>query len=291
MTFSELAAAAVQTLRQAGIDDDTARRDAVLLARHLAGWDAGRWLIESRSATVPPELSTAFAQRLARRARREPLAYIVGEREFYGRAFSVAPGVLIPRPETELIVDAVLELARSRVAPRVLDVGTGSGCLAITIALALREAVLTATDSSATALDIARANAMTYGVESRIDWRAGDLLAESLGPFDIILSNPPYVPDRDRSSLEPEVVQYEPSSALFGGDDGLDVIRRLVPAAAKALSPDGWLVFEIGHGQASAVEQIVNQTSGLCFVRFVSDLQSVPRVAVSTPRIHKRGEL
>jgi release factor glutamine methyltransferase len=290
MTLRQLALDAARTLSAAGIDDETARRDASLLARRVLGWDAARWLADAQMDGTP-EFTAAFTALIARRARREPLAYVVGEREFYGRAFSVGPGVLIPRPETELIVDVVLELARGRVAPRVLDVGTGTGCLAVTIALELPHAALTATDSSATALDIARANATTYGVESRVDWRAGDLLAGSLGPFDIIISNPPYVPDRDRSSLEPEVVQYEPSSALFGGDDGLDVIRRLVPAAAKTLSPDGWLVFEIGSGQAHTVEQIVNQTPGLCFVRFVSDLQSVPRVAVSTLRIRKRGEL
>ena len=280
--LTEAALDAAKMLGAAGLSEDTARRDASLLARHAVGWDAARWLTEARSTQASQAFRVTFDGLIARRGKREPLAYITGQREFYGRVFAVEPGVLIPRPETELIVDAVLEIARARTAPRILDIGTGSGCLAITVATELPAALLTATDTSGAALGVARENARQFGVETRITLRSGDLLAGADGPFDIIMSNPPYVPDPERFSLDPEVRDYEPGAALFAGRDGLDVIRRLVPAAAAALAPGGWLIFEIGAGQADAVQEIVHRTPGVRWERVLPDLQSIPRAVVAT---------
>jgi release factor glutamine methyltransferase len=280
MTLRQAAAGAAATLAAAGIEDGIARRDAGLLARHTLGWDAARWLADNRMATTPA-FTSRFQELIARRAAREPVAYIVGEREFHGRSFAVTPDVLIPRPETELVLEAALESTRGRAGIRMVDVGAGSGCLAIGFALERTDARVIATDSSDAALAVARRNARRYGVDDRIEWRRGDLLAGVHGPFDLIVSNPPYVAERDRAGLQPEVERHEPAAALFGGADGLDVIRRLVPAAAAALSPGGWLVFEIGFGQAGAVEAIVNHAIGLRFVRCVNDLQSIPRVVMT----------
>jgi release factor glutamine methyltransferase len=280
MTLRRMALDAARTLAAAGIDEETARRDAALLARRVLGWDAARWLADAQTDAAPSVIS-AFTALIARRAAREPAAYIVGEREFYGRSFVVTRDVLIPRPETELVVEAVLDLIQGRSRARVLDIGTGSGCLAITVAAERPDARLSATDASEAALNVARQNAARFAVQARIEWRAGDLLAVTTEPVDVIMSNPPYVPERDKPALEPEVLDYEPASALFAGPDGLDVIRRLVPAAATALAPGGWLVMEIGAGQAQAVEQIVNQTPELRFVRFVQDLQLIPRVMIA----------
>lgn len=280
MTLRQMALDAARTLAAAGIDDETTRRDAALLTRHLLGWDAARWLTDQHTEATP-EVRAAFTSLIARRAAREPVAYIVGEREFYGRPFAVTRDVLIPRPETELVVEAVLDLTRSRTGMRVLDIGTGSGCLAITLAVERPDARVIATDMSEAALTVARRNAARHAVERRFEWRLGDLLAGASSPFDAIVSNPPYVPEHERPSLDPEVREYEPAPALFAGPDGLDVIRRLVPAAAPALAPGGWLVMEIGAGQSTTVEEIVRQTPGLRFVRCVQDLESIPRVVIA----------
>jgi release factor glutamine methyltransferase len=288
MTLRQMALDAARTLAAAGIDEETARRDVALLARRVLGWDAARWLAGAQTDATPSVIS-AFTALIARRAAREPVAYIVGEREFYGRSFAVTRDVLIPRPETELVVEAVLDLIQGRSQARVLDIGTGSGCLAITVAAERPDARLCATDASEAALEVARQNAGRIGVQARIAWHPGDLLAGATGPFDVIMSNPPYVPERDKPALEPEVLDYEPASALFAGPVGLDVIRRLVPAAATALVPGGWLVVEIGAGQSPAVEQIVRQAPGLELVRFVPDLQSIPRVLIAASHAGSPG--
>jgi release factor glutamine methyltransferase len=279
--LSRLAAEAADRLRAAGIAADEARRDAALLARRLLGWDEAQWIAGGRAAAAQ-EFEAAFAGVVARRGRREPIAYITGEREFFGRPFHVSPAVLIPRPETELVVEAALaELdARDPARPlRVADVGTGSGCLAVTLALERAARRVTATDTSSAALDVARANARRHGVEDRIDFRLVSLL-DGLGDLDLVVSNPPYVPERDRASLAPEVVQYEPAAALFAGPDGLDVIRALVPEARRALAPGGALILEFGRDQSAAVHAIVADTAGLALEAVHADLQGHPRVAV-----------
>ena len=285
---------AVEVLTAAGIPPEDARRDAVLLARHRLGWDAARWLTDARSA-APAGFEAAFRADIARRARREPLAYITGEREFYGRSFLVTPDVLIPRQETELLVEEAFrvrgdggqhrpssELADLRPLRDaiIVDVGTGSGCLGITLALEWPDAHIAATDVSPAALDVARANAERFGVAERIELLEGAWLGRpDLRPW-LVVANPPYVAERDRATLAPEVRDYEPAEALFGGPDGLDAIRQLVPAAARALAPGGWLLMEIGAGQDREIAGLVAD-AGLTLRRIVPDLQSIPRVVVA----------
>lgn len=302
MTFADYAAVAARRLTAAGIPADESRRDATLLARARLGWPAATWLSHSNEE-APDEFAAGFESVIARRATREPLAYILGEREFYGRMFEVGPAVLVPRPETELLVEEALHCLRriervpdhAGVIPaepvRVLDIGTGSGCVAITLALEAPSTQLLATDTSTSALQIARANAIRLGAGDRIDFQVADLADGRSGVFDVIVSNPPYVPEADRSSLAPEVRDYEPGAALFAGPDGLHVIRRLVPSAFAALPPGGWLAIEIGYGQAATVLQLFAD-AGFTDVRAVPDLQSIDRVVrgrVSFPQIRVEG--
>ena len=215
----------------------------------------------------------------------EPVAYLLGVREFYGRPFLVTRDVLIPRPETELVVDealaALAERGTSNVAPRLADVGTGSGCLAITLALEYLSARVAATDVSAAALAVAVENAARLGVEGHIRFRRTPLLGGAADSFDVIVSNPPYISARDAATLAPDVRDYEPELALFAGDDGLAVIRELVPAAERALTPGGWLIMEIGAGQAEGVSRLVLAAADLELVRVTPDLAGIPRVVVA----------
>jgi release factor glutamine methyltransferase len=216
---------------------------------------------------------------------REPMAYLYGGQEFYGRMFEVTPAVLIPRPETEIIIEAALQLFPDVDATlEIADIGTGSGCLAITLAKERPAARVLATDISTAGFLVSQQNAGRHGVEGRVVFVYGDLLPERLGPtierFDLIVSNPPYVPEGDRATLQPEVRDYEPEQALFAGRDGLDVIRRLIPAAAPRLKPGGYLIFEIGAGQDTAVGRLISETTGLKMVGLRDDLQGIPRTVV-----------
>ena len=276
--------AASLRLRAAGIPQSEADLDARLLAREVLGWDAARYL--ASSLEIPPagfvEHYTALT---ARRERREPVAYILGRQEFWGRSFAVAPGVLIPRPETELIIETALGLFPDRLsALRIADVGTGSGCLALTLAAELPAATVTATDMSSAAIDIARGNALALGLADRVTFAQTDVLSAVDATFDLIVSNPPYVPEIDTPALQPEVVEYEPGKALFGGPDGLAVVRRVVNAAAASLAPSGWLLVEFGLGQADQVAQLISEAPGLTMVALKRDLQGIPRTAVA--RMH-----
>ena len=212
------------------------------------------------------------------------MSYIMGEREFWGRPFIVTPDVLVPRWETELLVEAALSFRKDTpgASPRLADIGTGSGCVAVTLALEWPTADLWATDVSAEALAVARRNAERHGATARVGLGLGELLAGHMGPFDLIVSNPPYVPETDRGSLPPEVVDHEPPEALFAGPDGLDVIKRVLDAAPPALAHEGRLLVEIGFGQADAVKHLVSRTAGLAFVDILPDLQGIPRVLVAT---------
>jgi release factor glutamine methyltransferase len=281
-TFLHAVDDAVEILQQAGLSDTEGRRDAVILARWLLGWDSARWLTENRRMASEAFVAN-FAKAVARRAAREPVAYITGTREFYGRSFTVTPAVLIPRPETELVVDTAREVLATfppEWEPVVVDAGTGSGCLAVSIALEHAHARVIATERSSAALDIARLNAGTHGLGEAIEFVEGNWFEGLHARPHLIVANPPYVPARDRDLLMPEVGRYEPADALFAGEDGLDAIRGLVPAAATTLVPGGALIMEIGAGQVETVAAIVGD-SGFVLDRVVPDLQSHPRVVVA----------
>jgi release factor glutamine methyltransferase len=208
----------------------------------------------------------------------EPLQYITGETEFYGLPFSVTRDVLIPRPETEHLVERVLELAGSFPTPRIADIGAGSGAIAVALAHKLPQAEITAVDISTSALALAHQNAEQNGVAVRIRFLPGDLLTPvAAEQFDIVVSNPPYVPVADRASLAVEVRDYEPALALFAGDDGLQLYRRLIPAAFDALAPGGFIALEIGCGQAPFVRLLLID-SGFQQIEFLPDLQNISRV-------------
>jgi release factor glutamine methyltransferase len=257
-----------------------AARDAALLLRHALGISHAAQLADPKRRLTPAQ-QAAFDALVQRRLANEPIQYITGEQEFYGLALGVTPAVLIPRPETEQLVEAVLaELDPTRPL-RILDVGTGSGAIAIALAHHLPRAHVTAVDLSAAALEVAASNAARHGLTNRIRFVQSDLL-DALPPgelpFDFIVSNPPYVPTADRGSLHPQVRDHEPAAALFAGPDGLDVYRRLIPQARAALRPNGILALEIGQGQREAVAALLADWNEL---RFLDDLQQIPRVALA----------
>jgi release factor glutamine methyltransferase len=247
----------------------------------VLGWTTERFFVDEGTA-APPDFDTRYNAVVARRAAREPFAYIVGRQEFWELSFEVSPAVLIPRPETELIVESAIAALEGLSAPRVADIGTGSGCLAIALARE-RAVTVVATDLSEEALAVARRNADRLGAGARIAFCRTDLLDGVDERFDLIVSNPPYVCERDRAGIQPEV-RYEPAQALFAGDDGLDVIRRLIPAATARLKPGGRLMFEFGFGQADAVSRLIADFSGLQLMTVRRDLQDIPRVVIARRR-------
>jgi len=256
----------------------SARRDAELLLLYIAGISRAELMTHLNRELSESQMS-AYRAAIARRARNEPVQYITGTQEFYGRSFAVTPAVLIPRPETEHLVETVIALhsAPKRILPlRILDIGTGSGILAITLALELANATVTATDISGEALAVARQNAAALGAVDRIRFVASDLFAALANErFDCIVSNPPYVPTTE--VLEPQVRDYEPASALYAGEDGLALYRRLIPGAAASLEPGGHLLIEIGHGQRDAIAGLL-RASSFDSIRLIDDLQGIPRV-------------
>jgi release factor glutamine methyltransferase len=205
--------------------------------------------------------------------------YIIGQQEFYGLMLRVSPAVLIPRPETELLVEAVLARTPSQRAANILDVGTGSGAIAIALAHQLPLARVTAIDLSDEALAVARENASAHGVGERMRFLQSDLLEAVTGEtFDVVVSNPPYVPESDRASLDRQVRDHEPGIALFAGADGLEIYKRLVPQARAALEPAGLLAIEIGYGQRDAVATLLGAWAA---VESLDDLQGIPRVMLA----------
>ncbi len=284
MTIHELVSAARERFRAARIADPEADLDARLLAQHLLGWDTARYFTEGNQPP-PPAFAAQYEALVARRAAREPLAYITGRRQFWDLTFAVSPSVLIPRPESELLVEAALERFPSPEEPLLIaDVCTGSGCVAVALAHERPRATIVATDLSEAAVEVARANAAYHGVAGRVQIRRADLLDGIDERFDLIVANPPYVADQYRPILQPEVREHEPAMALFGGADGLALIRRLVPAAAEHLRPGGWLMFEFGFGQDNEIEELIAAASGLAFVGLRPDLQGIPRTAIARRR-------
>lgn len=280
MTVHERVDAARARLRAAGIPREEADLDARLLAEFALGWDRGRYLISTKEPATA-DFAKTYEALISRRAKREPIAYLTGRREFWGLELLVSPAVLIPRPETELLVEKALERFPDRnLAFEVADVGTGSGCLAVALAHERPLTRIVAIDVSADALEIARKNAERHSVSDRIDFVRADLLTATDRQFDLIVSNPPYVPETNRPALQPEVRDHEPAIALFAAEDGLAVIRRIVEQSAAHLKPGGVLIFEFGVGQADSVRQLISRTPGFQRAEIASDLQRIPRVAI-----------
>lgn len=277
-TLAELARQAADRLRKRFSPEQNAALDAEVLARHVLGWDRARWLADSRTAP-PPAFAERFERLVERRMRHEPVAHITGTKEFWGLEFEVTPDVLIPRPETELLVEEALKVFDGGAAlrgPRIADVGTGSGCLAIAFAHARSNLRITATDISEAALAVARRNAERHGVNDRIEFRRAALL-DGVGDIDLVVSNPPYVSAADAGRLMKDVVDYEPHTALFAGSDGLGVIRSLLKDVASR-EPSPPLLFEFGGDEAPVREAV--EAAGLRLVNVLRDLAGIPRVAI-----------
>ena len=284
MTVAAALARAIPALTDAGVD--TPRLDAQLLLL---------WTLKCRREDLIREPERVLSERelliyekaISLRTQRRPLPYITGEAWFYGRPFKINRAVLIPRPETEMLVEAAREICRGESAPVLADIGTGSGCLAVTLALEIPEAQVWATDLSGDALKLARKNVVRYALEERVTQLRGDLLVP-LPPelrCAVIVSNPPYIPEAEISGLQPEVRDYEPRLALSGdgeatGLDGTALHRRLLLEAPPYLKPRGWLLLEVGMGQAQTVAEAAQEV-GYAEVAIREDLAGIGRVVIS----------
>lgn len=253
-TVSALLAAAQAVLKEAGCESPAL--DARLLFQHVTGMTRED-LILDEGRTIAPDAARTFRALIDRRAAREPVSRIIGSREFYGRSFAVTPAVLDPRPDTETLVEAALKLMPE--SGRVLDLGTGSGAIIVTLLAERPRAEGVTVDISPEALAVARANAEAQGVANRLVLLEGSWFGPVEGRFDLILSNPPYIPARDIPSLAPDVRNYDPALALVGGEDGLDPYRIIASHAAGHLAPQGHVAVEIGADQAADVGRIFQQ--------------------------------
>jgi release factor glutamine methyltransferase len=259
------------------------RSDSILLLRHVLGIPHAE-MYAYRERPLTALQTEAFNAQIQQRLRGVPVQYITGEQEFFGLPFHVTQDVLIPRPETEHLVEAAIERLKDRKDARIADVGTGSGAIAVALAHSLSTAEVVALDISRVALAVAAENAKQNGVAGRIRFVESDLLvAVADEDFDAIVSNPPYVADSERKSLPVEVREYEPAQALFAGPTGLEVYRRLIPEALPLLVSGGWLMMEIGHGQRDAVRALLHDADW-DGVEFLADLQGIPRVALARKR-------
>lgn len=282
-TVGALATWARQSLAQAGMSNGA--QEAMWLLEHALEVRSHQ-LLSQTDRLVSPDVWGRAESLIARRMACEPLQYILGTQEFCGLEFAVSPAVLIPRPETELLVREIVRQHRADQAAILVDVGTGSGCLAVTLAAMLRGAKVLAIDRSADAVQMAKRNAATHGVLDAIEWLQGDLLAPLAGRglegrVDVIVSNPPYIAERDMPGLQPEVRLFEPHLALVSGPLGTEFHRRLFQDALPFLAPQGVLVMEIGQGQAAAVRELAQDTGGYAPVVLVEDAAGIERVVIA----------
>ena len=259
------------------------RMNAEVLLMFVLGVDRA-YLYAHPEREVSGDERARYDESLRERATGKPSQYITGHQEFWGMDLIVTPAVLIPRPETEHVIETVLELARQYPAKSIVDVGTGSGCIALALAKEMPQAEITATDISVEALEVARANAARHQLDARIEFVEADLLQNRdvasyvSTEVDLVVSNPPYVSEEERDKVQREVRKFEPKVAVFGGPHGLDIYRRLIPQAKDVLKPGGWLVMEIGFSQE---EEIRGLLSGWSEVRVTADLQGIPRVVAA----------
>lgn len=248
MTRAQLLRAAAERLRAAGVEEPM--KDARILLAEAAGLSRAALTMALEEPPAPQEAET-FADWIAEREARKPVAQILGRREFYGRVFRVTPDTLDPRPDSETLIEAALAALKRRglEAPRILDLGLGTGCLLLTLLAELPKARGVGVEASPEALEVARFNAAALGLADRADLRSGDWLEGVKGPFDLVISNPPYIADEEYDELEPEVVDHEPFGALNGGEDGMEAYDLILPALERVLAPGGVAVFEHGHEQ------------------------------------------
>jgi release factor glutamine methyltransferase len=283
VTLAEAINNAANLLSTAGITN--ARLDAEVLLSHIIVKDRV-WLITHRDDVLDEKLQRDFADMIQRRTRREPLQHIIGNQEFWGLVFKVSPDVLIPRPETEFIVEAALAIVQDRnTLVRIIDLCTGSGCIAVSLAKELTAARVIATDVSEKALAVARENTRRHGVSEHIRFLLGDLFEplEELdirGQMDIIVSNPPYVQAGDLSTLQPEVRDYEPEMALISGPEGTEMAKRIIQRAPEYLKKNGALIMEMGLGQAKALTRMVEATGAYGYSELLKDLAGIERVLI-----------
>ncbi|MBL6652595.1 MAG: peptide chain release factor N(5)-glutamine methyltransferase [Reyranella sp.] len=267
-------------LSAAGLDN--VRFEARLLLAHAAGLSVEQ-LIARGGDAAPPAVAAALRALTARRVQREPMAYILGEREFWGLPFKVSPAVLVPRPDSETVIEAALALLADRARPwRILDLGLGSGCLLLTLLREFPAAEGVGLDVSEAALDVARANAEALGVSGRArlvagDWRLPDWAEPLDGPFDLLVSNPPYISAAEIPQLMPEVARFEPRLALDGGSDGLAAYRAIAHEAPRLVGRGGRILLEAGAGQAPEIYGIF-QSTGFTAEPPWKDLASIDRV-------------
>jgi release factor glutamine methyltransferase len=268
-------------LKQRG--SETPRLDAEVMLAHVLAWDRVQIYVRFEQE-IDEAARSGFRELVRRRAEGAPVAYLVGRKEFYSLSFRVSPAVLIPRPDSEFVVVAFLEVTRDLVSPAAVDVGTGSGCLAIASTHHHPTARFIATDISEKALEIAQDNAKVLGVADRIEFRIGnqlDPVAED-GPFDAIVSNPPYIPTSELMRLESGVRDYEPHTALDGGESGLAVVGSLIEQSARLLKPGGHLILEIGDAQEIPVRKLIAAQRDYQLGPTVYDHSSHPRVIRAT---------
>lgn len=258
---------------------ESPRLDAEILLAHARGCQRIQ-LYTQYDSPLTDEQRSMMRDLVKRRSAAEPVAYLVGHREFFGLDFRVTSDVLVPRPDTETLIVEAIEYLKPLPQPRVLDLGTGSGCIAITLAVNCRLAQVTAVDLSAPALEVAQQNAQKHSVTDRVRFMQGDLFAPLAAgeQFDLIASNPPYIASSEIETLQPDVRLHEPRSALDGGADGLDVIRRIVADAPRYLAPLGCLLIEIACEQADAVSQLLAANGNYVEITVLKDLSKQPRV-------------
>lgn len=273
MQLGEALREGIERLKAA--DAGSPRMNAETLMKFTLGCDRAYLYAHPERELTGEELER-YQVAIEERAGGKPSQYITGHQEFWGLDFLVTPAVLIPRPETEHVVEMVLELVREEDtrAPRIVDVGTGSGCIAIALAHELPDSRVEASDISEAALEIARANAARLNL-GRVRFYRGDVLATAEGEFDFVVSNPPYVPRAEPEKVQKQVFEHEPHTAVFGGESGLEIYERLAPQAQQRLRAGGWLVVEIGFSQLAQVQELL---SGWSEVRVKEDLQGIPRV-------------
>lgn len=281
-TLGEVIAEAQRLLEQAGIE--SAGQEAFWIVEHVLRLPTHHVVTDRGRLLSHAELAVTKGM-IERRVGREPLQYILGTQEFCGLEFDVNPAVLIPRPETELLVEYVAQRIPAERQATIVDVCTGSGCIAVAIAQLRPRAQVIATDLSTLSLDVARQNATRHAIGERITWLEGDLLGplvkqELEGRIDVIVSNPPYIAEADWATLQPEVRLFEPQGALVAGPHGTEVHERLLQESGRYLSPGGALIMEIGAGQACVMRRIVDQIPGLRFHRLVYDAAGLERVVI-----------